>query len=429
MREEEMGQALEVRKLTDEQFKGLAEVPPEVEWFANIGNANTRKAYREDVSDFSAFVGITRPEEFRVVTRAHVIAWRDELKRRELAAATIRRKLSALSSLFSYLCNENALGHNPVTGVARPSEGANEGKTPAIGDAQARALLLAPAEETLKGKRDRAILATLETLGQVWPDGAADQAKPTNHRRRTEDSDVAIPFYVSPEQMMKDRAEYARKGIARGRALVAVEYQHGVVFVSENPSRSLYKTSEIYDRIAFAAVGRYNEFESLRVAGIRLADVKGYQYAREDVTAKALANAYSQALGAAFMGGEAKPFEVELLIAEVEGHTAPADPGEDAATSLELYHILYDGSIVDEHKFVAIGGESEALSSALQEGWEPGLDRDAAVRTGVQALGQIANRDIAAGDLEVAGLDATRPRRRYFRLRDAALAAALEAPS
>jgi integrase/recombinase XerD len=159
MREEEMSQALEVRKLTDEQFKGLAEVPPEVEWFANIGNANTRKAYREDVSDFSAFVGISRPEEFRVVTRAHVIAWRDELKRRELAAATIRRKLSALSSLFSYLCNENALSHNPVTGVARPSEGANEGKTPAIGDAQARALLNAPAEETLKGKRDRAILA------------------------------------------------------------------------------------------------------------------------------------------------------------------------------------------------------------------------------------------------------------------------------
>jgi proteasome alpha subunit len=129
---------------------------------------------------------------------------------------------------------------------------------------------------------------------------------------------VAMPFYVAPEQMMKDRAEYARKGIARGRALVAVEYADGVVFIGENPSRMLYKTSEIYDRIGFAAVGKYNEFESLRVAGIRLADVKGYQYAREDVTAKSLANAYSQALGGIFMG-DAKPFEVELLIAQVDG--------------------------------------------------------------------------------------------------------------
>jgi proteasome alpha subunit len=129
---------------------------------------------------------------------------------------------------------------------------------------------------------------------------------------------VAANFYVAPEQLMKDRAEYARKGIARGRALVAVEFAHGVVFAGENPSASLHKTSEIYDSIAFAAVGRYNEFEALRVAGIRLADVKGYQYAREDVTAKPLANAYSQALGASFMG-ETKPFEVELLIAQVDG--------------------------------------------------------------------------------------------------------------
>jgi proteasome alpha subunit len=229
---------------------------------------------------------------------------------------------------------------------------------------------------------------------------------------------VVTPYYVAPEQMMKDRAEYARKGIARGRALVAVEFSGGVVFAGENPSRSLYKTSEIYDRIAFAAVGRYNEFESMRVAGIRLADVKGYQYDRSDVTVKPLANAYSQALGAIFMG-ENKPYEVELLIAEVAEQPDADDPG------LELYHILYDGSIVDEHRFVAIGGEAEALTRALEQRWEPGLDRDAAVRVGVAALSEVAGRDIPEATLEVAGLDAGRPRRRFFRLRDEPLRDAL----
>jgi proteasome alpha subunit len=169
---------------------------------------------------------------------------------------------------------------------------------------------------------------------------------------------MAMPFYVAPEQMMKDRAEYARKGIARGRALVAIEYADGVVFVGENPSRMLYKTSEIYDRIGFAAVGKYNEFESMRVAGIRLADVKGYQYARADVTAKSLANAYSQALGAIFMG-DSKPYEVELLIAQVDG----------AEADLELFHILYDGSIVDEREVVAIGGDADELTERLRSGW------------------------------------------------------------
>jgi proteasome alpha subunit len=230
---------------------------------------------------------------------------------------------------------------------------------------------------------------------------------------------LATPFYVAPEQFMKDRAEYARKGIARGRALVAAEYADGVVFVSENPSRSLHKTSEIYDRIGFAAVGRYNEFESLRVAGIRLADVKGYQYAREDVTAKSLANAYSQALGAIFMGGEAKPYEVELLIAEV-GHAAP-ETGD-----LELYHILYDGSIVDEHGFVVIGGETEPIERALDSRWEAGLSRDAALRVCVAALADAAGRELAPDTLEVSGLDGTRPRRRFFRLRDEPLHAALQ---
>ena len=234
---------------------------------------------------------------------------------------------------------------------------------------------------------------------------------------------MAANFYVAPEQLMKDRAEYARKGIARGRALVAVEYTDGVVFAGENPSGSLHKTSEIYDRIAFAAVGRYNEFEALRVAGIRLADVKGYQYAREDVTAKPLANAYSQALGASFMGGD-KPFEVELLIAQVDDRIGT---DRDQDTALELFHILYDGSIVDEHRFVAIGGETEPLTRSLEERWEAGFTRDAAVQCAVGALSETAGRELTPDVLEVSGLDATRARRRFFRLRDQALHEALNA--
>jgi site-specific recombinase XerD len=148
-----------VRRLTDSQFQGLANVPPEIEWFANIDNPRTRRAYETDIDDFSAFVGIHVPEEFRAVTRSHVIAWRKTLEGRALSASTIRRKLSALSSLFEHLCECNSVPHNPVDGVKRPSEGANEGKTPAIGDAQARALLDAPDVATHKGKRDRAILA------------------------------------------------------------------------------------------------------------------------------------------------------------------------------------------------------------------------------------------------------------------------------
>jgi proteasome alpha subunit len=244
---------------------------------------------------------------------------------------------------------------------------------------------------------------------------------------------VAANFYVAPEQLMKDRAEYARKGIARGRALVAVAFAHGVVFAGENPSASLHKTSEIYDSIAFAAVGRYNEFEALRVAGIRLADVKGYQYAREDVTAKPLANAYSQALGASFMG-ETKPFEVELLIAQVDGEgNAPGDGSGDGAddpdtdSGLELFHILYDGSIVDEHRFVAIGGDTEPLRAELEGRFEEGMDRDQAVRVAVGALSAVAGRTLGAEVLEVSGLDARRPRRRFFRLEGEELAAVLTA--
>lgn len=149
------------RRLTAAEFQGLAEVPPALEWFANIDNPRTRRAYQVDLRDFSRFVGIEQPEELRQVTRAHVLAWRKDLERRSLAAATIRRKLAALTSLFDYLCEQNAVLHNPVNGVKRPKEGSNEGKTPALGDDQARMLLEAPPTDTLKGKRDRAILAVL----------------------------------------------------------------------------------------------------------------------------------------------------------------------------------------------------------------------------------------------------------------------------
>ena len=243
---------------------------------------------------------------------------------------------------------------------------------------------------------------------------------------------MAANFYVAPEQLMKDRAEYARKGIARGRALIAVAFDHGVIFAGENPSASLHKTSEIYDAIAFAAVGRYNEFEALRVAGIRLADVKGYQYAREDVTAKPLANAYSQALGASFMG-DSKPFEVELLIAQVGAHGAADEEGADtgeatpAGGRLELFHILYDGSIVDEHRFVVIGGETEPLREELERRYREDLDRDGAIRVAVGALSSVAGRELTPEVLEVSGLDDRRHRRRFFRLRGAELATVLDA--
>jgi proteasome alpha subunit len=165
---------------------------------------------------------------------------------------------------------------------------------------------------------------------------------------------MPLPYYVSPEQMMKDKAEYARKGIARGRSIVTLEYRDGILLVAENPSTLLHKVSEIYDRIAFAGVGKYNEFENLRIAGIRHADVKGYSYSRGDVTAKALANAYSQALGNIFTQ-DIKPFEVEVLVAEV----GDADGGKS-----EIYHILYDGTIEDEKNYAAMGRPTRSAASS-----------------------------------------------------------------
>src|SRR5690606_14472694 len=168
---------------------------------------------------------------------------------------------------------------------------------------------------------------------------------------------MSTPFYVSPEQMMKDRADFARKGIARGRSVVVVQYADGVLFASENPSQALHKVSEIYDRIAFAAVGKYNEFENLRIGGVRYADLRGYTYDREDVTARGLANVYAQTLGTIFSANSEKPYEVELIVAEV-GASAEDD---------QIYRLPHDGSIVDEHGSVAVGGNAEQIGSYLDE--------------------------------------------------------------
>ena len=213
-----------------------------------------------------------------------------------------------------------------------------------------------------------------------------------------------MPFYVAPEQMMKDRADFARKGIARGRALVAVRYTDGIVVVAENSSQTLRKVSEIYDRIAFAGVGKYNEFDQLRVAGIRAADLKGYQYSRDDVDARSLANSYAQMLGTIFTH-EMKPMEVEILVAEV-GLEPPGD---------QMFHILYDGTVVDERDYAAIGGDAEATRSRLEETWTDGLDRSAAVSVGVAALGG-PEREIPSAELEVAELARGNGRRCFHRL-------------
>ena len=174
---------------------------------------------------------------------------------------------------------------------------------------------------------------------------------------------MTMPYYVAPEQVMKDRAEYAQKGIARGRSLVATTYDQGIAIVADNPQRSLHKISEIYDRIAFAGVGKYNEFDQLRVSGIRHADTKGYAYSREDVEARSLANLYAQYLGQVFTH-EMKPLEVELLVAELGTDRRPA----------QLYHIAYEGTITDEDRYAVLGGETEAIAARLEEQWSGGLD-------------------------------------------------------
>jgi len=206
--------------------------------------------------------------------------------------------------------------------------------------------------------------------------------------------------------MMKDKAEYARKGISRGRSIVALEYRDGILLVAENPSSLLHKVSEIYDRIAFAGVGKYNEFENLRIAGIRHADVKGYSYSRGDVTAKALANAYSQALGNIFTQ-DIKPFEVEVLVAEV---------GDDNGGRNEIYHILYDGTIEDERNYAAMGGQAEEIRRFLKDHFKDGMTLEEALQLGVRALNVTQNKSLTERDLEVAVLDRMKTRRKFRRL-------------
>jgi len=232
-----------------------------------------------------------------------------------------------------------------------------------------------------------------------------------------------MPFYVSPEQLMKDRADYARKGIGRGRSVVAVQYADGIALVAENQSRALHKISEIYDRIAFAAVGRYNEFENLRIAGVRLADLRGYSYDRRDVTGRGLANAYAQTLGTIFSSGGEKPYEVEIFVAEVG----------DAAEEDQIYRLTYDGSVADEHRFAVMGGSVDKATEHLEQHYRDAMNRDQAVALAVAALaaagdGATEPRELEAAQIEAAVLDRTRPQQRKFkRLSDAAVSRAIAA--
>ena len=228
---------------------------------------------------------------------------------------------------------------------------------------------------------------------------------------------MTMPFYASAEQIMRDRSEYARKNIARGRPVVVLKYAEGVLFVAENPSTTLFKIGEIYDRIGFAAVGRYSEYETLRVAGIRLADVRGYSYDRRDVTGRALANAYAQTLNSIFTEQQ-KPFEVELCVGEI-GKTPAGD---------RLYRLTYDGSIYDEPEYAVLGGQTEPIVAALKDGHAPELPLTGALALAIRGLRAVGADNGKPGDLsgtqlEVAVLDRNRPGRAFRRLTGAALAA------
>lgn len=235
---------------------------------------------------------------------------------------------------------------------------------------------------------------------------------------------MTLPYYASAEQIMRDKTELARKGIGRGRSVVVLVYADGVLFVAENPSATLHKVSELYDRVGFAAVGKYNEFEALRRGGILQADLKGYQYDRRDVTGRGLANLYAQSLGSIFTD-QLKPYEVELCVAEV-GYP------EQAPTSV-LYRITFDGSIVDEREYVVMGGTTEPILTQLKAAYKPGLSLDDALKVAIGALlaGQPEadkdKRSLGEASLEVATLEQQRPRRAFRRLQGPALESALAA--
>ena len=224
---------------------------------------------------------------------------------------------------------------------------------------------------------------------------------------------MSMPFYVSPEQSMRDKAEYARQGIARGRSCVTLQYEGGILLMAPNPSSALHKISEIYDRIAFAAVGRYNEYENLRKAGITYADITGYQFDRHDVTARGIANYYAQNLGTIFTEN-LKPFEVEIVVAEV-GTRPETD---------QIYRITFDGSVTDEPGFVAFGGQADQVSAALKERYSAGMSLTEAFGAALAALTATGNgerTELAATQLEVAVLDRTRDHRTFRRIRAARL--------
>jgi len=218
---------------------------------------------------------------------------------------------------------------------------------------------------------------------------------------------MSMPFYVPPEQLVKDKADFARKGIARGRALIAMRYDGGIVLVAENASNTLRKISEIYDRIAFAGVGKYNEFDSLRQSGIRAADLTGYQFSRRDVDGRSLANQYGQIIGQAFTH-ESKPLEVEILIAEV-GITAESDC---------MYHISFDGTVSDEKAFCVLGGDDASITTRLQESTVTESTLKSSVQRAAAALAG-PDRTLSADDLEVAILSRTSQRRCFSRVTDA----------
>jgi proteasome alpha subunit len=238
-----------------------------------------------------------------------------------------------------------------------------------------------------------------------------------------------MPFYVSPEQQMRDKASYAQQGVAKGRSCVALQYADGILMVAPNASNALHKISELYDRIAFAAVGRYNEYENLRKAGVTYADIMGYQFDRNDVTARGIANYYAQQLGQIFVESN-KPFEVELVVAEV------GDQPEDD----QIYRIIFDGSVSDERGYVAFGGDAGKVSAVLKERYSDGMSLAQAIGVALDALAALSapapagssssqgssaaasgNGEMTASQLEVAILDRGREHRKFRRIREARL--------
>ena len=228
---------------------------------------------------------------------------------------------------------------------------------------------------------------------------------------------AALPFYVSPEQLMQDKAEYAKKGISRGRSVVVLVVQEGILLAADNPSASLYKISEVYDRVAFAGVGKYSEFENLRKAGIRHADLKGFMYSREDVTGRSLANAYSQLLGSAF-SQEMKPLEVEIVL---------ADLGTDGRPD-EIYRISYNGSIFDESLLTAVGGRAEQLGGLLRERIKAPLPLPEGLRIVRGAFQEISEAPLPVDQMEVGLLDRKAVGRTFRRFSRQELSGILDTP-